>query len=212
MWPPYPTGSATARGDETTFTKSLIISLKDATANWYSRLPPGCIYFWQQLKGKFLLNFQGFQAELDTKEDFLSCAQWEKEILPNFYQRFLQLNAQSPEVSDDQVIAQAINALWAGPLHSHLIKERPKIVPELYEQFTKFNKSETQHFLKLEQQRKVSKPDKAPKPRYNENQWSYPKPIHNIDSDDCRPSENWKKNFGTPPQERHPRTFDQRFM
>jgi hypothetical protein len=62
-------------GDEATLTKSLIITLEDTTANWYSRLPPRCIYSWQQLKDKFLLNFQGFQAELGTEEDFLSCAQ-----------------------------------------------------------------------------------------------------------------------------------------
>jgi hypothetical protein len=82
---------------------------------------------------------------------FLSCAQREKETLPNFYRRFLQLKAQAPEVSDEQVITQAIKALRTGPLHSHLVRERPKIVPELYEQFTKFSKSEFQDFRKLEQ-------------------------------------------------------------
>jgi hypothetical protein len=46
----------------------------------------------------------GVPAGLDTEEDFLSCAQREKETLPDFYQRFLQLNAQAPEVSDEQVI------------------------------------------------------------------------------------------------------------
>jgi hypothetical protein len=100
---------------EATLTKSLIISLEDATTNWYSRLPPKCIYSWQQLKEKFLLNFQGFQAELSTEEDFLSCAQYKKETLSDFYRRFLQLNAQAPKVSNDQVIAQAIKALRAGP-------------------------------------------------------------------------------------------------
>jgi hypothetical protein len=81
----YEATIASAGGDEATLTKSLIITLEDTTANWYSRLPPRCIYSWQQLKDKFLLNFQGFQAELDTEEDFLSCAQREKETLPNFY-------------------------------------------------------------------------------------------------------------------------------
>jgi hypothetical protein len=71
----YEAVRASAGGDETTFAKSLIIYLEDVTANWYSRLPSGCIYSWQQLKGKYLLNFQGFQAELGTEEDFLSCAQ-----------------------------------------------------------------------------------------------------------------------------------------
>jgi hypothetical protein len=67
---------------------------------------------------------------------------------------------------------------------------------ELYEQFTKFNKSEIQHFRKLEQQRKVSKADEAPRPRHNESQCSYPKSVHNINSDGCGPPENWRKILG----------------
>jgi hypothetical protein len=60
------------------------------------------------------------------------------------------MNARAPEVSDDQVISQAIKALCTGPLHSHLVRERPKTVSELYEQFTKFSKFEIQQFHKLE--------------------------------------------------------------
>jgi hypothetical protein len=82
----------------------------------------------------------------------------------------LQLKAQAPEVSDYQVITQAIKALRAGPLHKYLVRERPKIVSKLYEQFAKFKKSEIQHFCKHEQYRKVSKADEAPRPRYNKNQ------------------------------------------
>jgi hypothetical protein len=79
------------------------------------------------------------------------------------------LKAQVPKVSHNQVLSQAIKALRVGSLHSHLVRERPKTVLDLYEQFTKFSKSEIQHFHKLEQQRKIPKPDEAPKPRYNEN-------------------------------------------
>jgi hypothetical protein len=53
----YEAAIAFAGGDEATLTKSLIISLEDATVNWCSRLPPGCTYSWSQLKEKFLLNF-----------------------------------------------------------------------------------------------------------------------------------------------------------
>jgi hypothetical protein len=42
----YKAAIASAGGDEATLTKLLIISLEDAVANWYSRLPPGCIYSW----------------------------------------------------------------------------------------------------------------------------------------------------------------------
>jgi hypothetical protein len=71
----YEAAIASAGGDEATLAKLLIISLEDTSANWYSRLPPRCNYSWQQLKDKFLLNFQGFQAELNTEEYFLSYAQ-----------------------------------------------------------------------------------------------------------------------------------------
>jgi hypothetical protein len=206
----YESVIASVGEDEATLAKSLIISLEDAAANWYSKLPSGCIYSCQQLKEKFLLNLQGFQAELDMEEDFLPCAQRE-ETLPNFLLKVLQLKAQAPEVSDDQIIAQAIKAMCVEPLHSHLVREWPKIVSKLYEQFTKFSKSEIHHFHKLEQQRKVSKPDEAPRSCYNENQCNCPKPVHNIDSDGCRSPDNWEKNFVTPPQERHLRTSDQRF-
>jgi hypothetical protein len=76
-------------------------------------------------------------------------------------------------------------------------------VPELYEQFTKFSKSEVQHFCKLEQQRKVAKPDEAPRPHYSDNQCNCPKPVHNIDSDGCGPPKNWEKKFGGPSHERN---------
>jgi hypothetical protein len=39
----------------------------------------------------------------------------------------------SPEVSEDQVNVQSIEALRAGPLHNNLVTERPKTVLELYE-------------------------------------------------------------------------------
>jgi hypothetical protein len=98
-------------------------------------------------------------------------------------------------VSDDQIITQAIKALRVGPLHNHLVREWPKIVPELYVQFAKFSKSEILHFCKLEQHRKVSKLDEATRPCYNDNQCSYTRSVHNIDSEGCGPPENWEKNF-----------------
>jgi hypothetical protein len=56
----YEAAIALLGGDETTPAKSIIISLKNAAANWYARLPPRSITSWAQLKEKFLINFQGF--------------------------------------------------------------------------------------------------------------------------------------------------------
>jgi hypothetical protein len=53
----YEAAIASAGGDEVTLAKSIIIFLEDAAANWYYILPPRCIYSWQHLKDKILLNF-----------------------------------------------------------------------------------------------------------------------------------------------------------
>jgi hypothetical protein len=206
----YEADIASGGGDEATLAKSLIISLEDAVANWYSRLPPRCIYSWQQLKDKILLNFEGFQAELDTEEYFLSFIQNEREPLLEFNRRFLQLKAQASEVSDEQVIAQAIKALRTGPLHNHLVREQPKTVPELYDQFAKFSKSEIQHLRNLEQQWKVAKPDEALRPRYGDSHRSYPKSVHNIGLNSDGASENWNESYRELSHHSDSRTLNQR--
>jgi hypothetical protein len=91
---------------------------------------------------------------------------------------------------------QAIKALRVGPLHSYLVRERQKTIAELYEEFSKFSKSEVLHFRNLEQQRKAPKHNEASRTAYyNDNQRNYPKQVCNIDSDDCGPTENWENNF-----------------
>jgi hypothetical protein len=105
---------ASSGGDDTTLTKSFIISLENAAVNWYARLPLRSIASWAQLKEKFLVNFQGFQADLSTEEDFFLCQQYEREILSDFFHKFLRLKAQAPEVSDEQAIMQSIKVTRAG--------------------------------------------------------------------------------------------------
>jgi hypothetical protein len=66
----YEVAIASFGGDEITLTKSFIISLKNIAANWYARLPLRSITSWAQLKEKFLVNFQGFEADVNTEKDF----------------------------------------------------------------------------------------------------------------------------------------------
>jgi hypothetical protein len=74
----YEAAIALSGGDNKTLTESFIISLKNVAANRYARLPLRSIASWAQLKEKFLVNFQGFQADLNTEEDFFSCQQYER--------------------------------------------------------------------------------------------------------------------------------------
>jgi hypothetical protein len=113
-------------------------------------------------------------------------------------------------VSDEQVIAQVVKPLRVGPLHSHLVREQPKIVLEPYDQFAKFSKSEILHFQKLEQERKVAKPDEAPRPCHSDSHHSYPKPVHNIGHDSDGASKNWNKGYREPSHHSDSGTLNQR--
>jgi hypothetical protein len=80
----YETVITSFGGDETTLAKSFIISLKNVVANWYARLPLRSIISWADLKEIFLVNFQGFQKDVSTKEDFFLPA-LRKRNIPRFF-------------------------------------------------------------------------------------------------------------------------------
>jgi hypothetical protein len=141
------------------------------------------------------------------------CQQYEKETLPEFFRWFLQLKAQALEVLDEQVI----KALRAGQLHSYLVRERPKMLEELYEEFEMFSRAEVLHFRKLGQQRKAaienesSRPFKYSKTKEVASSFNVMhKQVHSIDLDGCGPLENWEKNSRPLRQESQNRVHDPR--
>jgi hypothetical protein len=81
----YEAAIASSGENDRTLANSFIISLEGAIGNWYARLQPRSIMSWCHLKEKIIVNFQGFQAELSTEEDFMSCQQYERETLLDFF-------------------------------------------------------------------------------------------------------------------------------
>jgi hypothetical protein len=109
------------------------------------------------------------------------------------------------EVSDEQAIKQAINALRAGELHNHLVREHPRKLEVLYEEFWRFNRAEVLLFHKLGQKRKSASENESSRPfkysKRKEGHLSFDtshKQVHNIDLDGCGPPENWEKIFRPP--------------
>jgi hypothetical protein len=80
----YEAAIASAGGDEATLAKSLIISLEDAAANWYSRLSPRCIYSWQQLKTRFFSTSKVSKRSSILKKIFCPALKERKKYCPNF--------------------------------------------------------------------------------------------------------------------------------
>jgi hypothetical protein len=102
-------------------------------------------------------------------------------------------------------------------LHSHLVRERPKTLKALYEEFWKFSRLEVSHYLKLDQQRKVTNENESSRSfkcsKGKEGTTSFDatsKQVHSIDSDGCGPQENWEKNFRPPQQENESRPYEPR--
>jgi hypothetical protein len=83
----------------------------------------------------------------------------------------LQLKAQALDVSDYQVITQAIKPSLKRQTSAQSSSQgMSENSPGTLQQFTKFSKLEVSHFHKLEQQRKAPNQSEASKPpRYSDN-------------------------------------------
>jgi hypothetical protein len=66
------------------------------------------IHSWDQQKANLLIDFQGFQPTGLTTKDLFNCKQQLKELLSQYFKRFIQIKTQNPNVLDDVVIIAAI--------------------------------------------------------------------------------------------------------
>jgi hypothetical protein len=169
----YEAAILSAGGDDSVLVKSFIIAADDAAAQWYSLLSPGVIHGWDDLKQQILSNFQGFQRPDLIESDLFSCKQKDKEPLQNYFRRFVHLRAQAPNVLDAIAINAAIVGLRAGQFRSHLMRERPKTIQRLYEEFEKYCRSDNDFRMCMEEQSQQKKYAKANQP--SEREWPNPK-------------------------------------
>jgi hypothetical protein len=162
-----------AEGDDSVLVKSFIIAVDEAIVQWYSLLSPGVIHEWEDLKQRILSNFQGFQHPELTKSDPFSCKEKDKELLQNYFRRFIHLRAHAPNVLDAVVINAAIVGLRVGQFRSHLMRERPKTIQRLYEEFEKYYLSNNDFKMCMEEQSHQKKSAKAN--QSSEREWPNPR-------------------------------------
>jgi len=138
--------------DETTLAKSLVMAVKGPSQQWYSSLKAKSIHSWDQLKANLLVDFQGFQPAGLTDIDLFNCKQQIKEPLSQYFKRFIQIKAQIPNIPDEVVIIAAIKGLRVGQCASHLAREKPSTVTELYEVIQKYCKSDDDYRKRIEEE------------------------------------------------------------
>src|SRR6185503_16375808 len=166
----YEATIASAGGDDSTMAKSFVMACEGSVANWYSYLPPQSINNWYQLKGRLLQDFQGFRRlTTNTVKDF-KCPQHDREPLYDYFRRFVQKKAQIPNFPEKDAIEKCIEGLLPGQLASHLIREPPRTLEELYSKAEKYAKSDADHRRRVEQRRIMRQAKK-----YNQQIWQQEK-------------------------------------
>ena len=71
-------------------------------------LKPSSVYSWEDVHDKILANFKGFTSESLTSMDMFQCKQNQGEALKDYFQKFVQMKANAPNVPEDVAIEAAI--------------------------------------------------------------------------------------------------------
>ena len=156
----YEATIALAGGDDPIMAKSFIMAYEGPVANWYSYQPSGSISSCPQLKARLRQDFQGFgQLNPNTIENF-QCLQGDKEPLYDYFRRFVQKKALIPNFPEKDAIAKCIAGLLPGQLASHLPREPPRTLSDLYAEAEKYARSDANHRWRVEQRRIMRQAEK----------------------------------------------------
>jgi hypothetical protein len=146
----YEAAVVVAGGDEFTMAKSFVIIAQDIAQTWYNNLPPSSIDSWGNLREKLCNHFKGISPAATNPMELFTCMQAEHEPLRDFWRRFVQLHARTPEITDDLVILATTNGVRSGPCSSRLARKPSKTIVELHEVMEKYIRSDTMHRTKTE--------------------------------------------------------------
>ncbi|XP_066334108.1 uncharacterized protein [Miscanthus floridulus] len=142
---------ASAGGNEAVLAKSFVIAAEGDALAWYSMLKPSSVYSWEDLRDKILANFKGFTSESLTSMDLFQCKKNQEEALKDYFQKFVQMKANAPNVPKDVAIEAAIKGLRIGPFVAHLAREKPRTIEDLYNKFEKYSRSDNDLRRRLEE-------------------------------------------------------------
>ena len=144
---------ASAGGDNPIMAKSFIMACEGPVATWYSYLQPLSITSWSRLRERLKQDFQVFKKAAITSVEEFQCFQMDREPLPDYLRRFVEKKAQIPNFSEKAAIKKCIAGLLPSQLASHLSREPPKSLAELYSEVEKYARSDADHRRRVEQRK-----------------------------------------------------------
>ena len=76
------------------------MALKDDARSWLLNLPPGSISSWDEMRDRFVANFQGTHDHPPAAGDLCRIKQQPGETLQKYIQRFNNVRLKNPKVTD----------------------------------------------------------------------------------------------------------------
>src|SRR4051812_47648353 len=93
-----------ANGDERVMANWFPMALKDGARTWLLNLAPGTISSWDEMRTRFIPNFQGTRARPPAMSDMRRIKQQQGETMKKSVQRFNSARLKIPKVTEEAII------------------------------------------------------------------------------------------------------------
>ena len=94
-----------ANGDEKVMANWFPMALKDGARSWLLNLPPGSISSWDEMRSRFIANFQGTRDRPPAAGDLRRIKQQPGETLQKYIKRFDSVHLKIPKVTNEAIIS-----------------------------------------------------------------------------------------------------------
>ena len=81
------------------------MALKDGARSWLLNLPPGSISTWDEMRSRFIANFQGTRERPPAVSDLRRIKQQQGETLQKYIQPFNNARLKIPKVTEEAIIS-----------------------------------------------------------------------------------------------------------
>ena len=100
-----------ANRDERVMANWFPMELKDGAHLWLLNLPPGSISYWDEMRSRFITNFQGTRNHPPVMGDLHRMKQPPGETLQEYNQRFNNARLKIPKVTEEAIISAFSNGV-----------------------------------------------------------------------------------------------------
>lgn len=102
------------------------MALESMPLEWFDKLPPGSIQYWEDLQRAFCHNFAGIITHPITPAELKGMKQRKGESLREYYRRFGEMRAQVHDIIDTEVIEAFGNGILARWQFKDFFGEDPR--------------------------------------------------------------------------------------